>query len=167
MSQNSGNWWSGAGGGAGGGSSKSLQIATALMSTTPTVNGATTLLPVNFDSVDSDTNSTITTGVGWKFTAPVTGSYIIAACITWQPQSAWTAGDEAIMSFTKNVGQTIVTATHWVNVGDSTDLRMTNVLTYALSLTAGDYIQVRARNISSDVMQIAAAYSSFMASWTA
>jgi len=53
------------------------------------IAGATT---INFEDVEFDTHSAVTTGANWVFTAPFTGKYLVSVGVYSQAR-AWLAGD--------------------------------------------------------------------------
>lgn len=56
-------------------SSREISVKAYPSSTTVVASGVTTLL--QFDDVTTDTTGSVTTGSGWRFTAPETGSYVV------------------------------------------------------------------------------------------
>lgn len=103
--------------------------------TAQTLTSSTAVL--NFDTKDIDTHGAVTTGAAWKFTAPVTGRYILTVMI----ETDSTASADAIqMTAGKNSsgGYTYSRTSRGAVVGD----RITLSVTDFYQLVAGDYIQV-------------------------
>lgn len=57
---------------------------------------------VDFDTLSFDSNSAVTTGAAWKFTAPSTGKYRVSIFILWSQSFAYTPGQYVQMSLNKN-----------------------------------------------------------------
>lgn len=57
---------------------------------------------VNFNTVDFDTHSAITTGSSWKFTAPMDGFYQVNARIMLQGASSWQDPEALVLFLYKN-----------------------------------------------------------------
>jgi len=116
-----GTWAAPSGGGGG-----SPVVAQYYMSTSHTANG----VPMNFDTSQIDTNSAVTTGSSWKFTAPSTGYYAVGGCLVS------TSGLNNYISIFKNGSRAQYVAQ--VGVGSNS-----NGFYSIISLTSGDYIDLR------------------------
>jgi hypothetical protein len=57
---------------------------------------------VNFEDVDYDPLSLVTTGAGWVFTCPVDGYYLVTATVTWASTTAWDPAEDAQIEVFKN-----------------------------------------------------------------
>lgn len=88
-----------------------------------------TVTPVNFSTKVFDSTNSVTTGASWKFTAPVSGTYLVS---TIGAVSA-SAGDILLY---KN-GSSNLTLTSWNSTYQ-------NAGSGLISLIAGDYIDIRA-----------------------
>lgn len=102
------------------------------------VSGATSIgiaQPCNFDYKYFDTHNAVTTGLGWKFTAPVSGIYRVSTT----GLVSTTVADIAVF---KN-GALYIVLTDW-----STTLFMSG--SGLVALTAGEYIDIRSTTISQD-----------------
>ncbi len=102
-------------------------------------NGSTPII-VDFGTSDYDTNSAVTTGASWKFTAPVAGKYAVSARVTFAAAS-FTAGNGITLDIYKNgsffqrIGTTraSVTGSASAQVWGNEDI----------SLNANDYVDIR------------------------
>jgi hypothetical protein len=63
-----------------------------------------TLTIVRYDTVVEDSDSAVTTGAAWKYTAPVAGLYAVTAAILWETTTAWagTSAETTEMQIYKN-----------------------------------------------------------------
>jgi len=92
---------------------------------------ASTSTPVNFDTVTYDTHAAVTTGSGWKFTAPVTGYYDVLGAIT--------GSTSASMNFSIYKNGSLFQV-----VGGSANISTAPTsFTGQVQLNAGDYIDLR------------------------
>lgn len=80
---------------------------------------ATTQTRINFDTVDFDTDATITTGSNWHFTAPVAGKYRVSALVTIDLTSAFTQSKYALLQVRKGSGTGTFVATLGAVTGNS------------------------------------------------
>lgn len=87
-------------------------------------------LPFNFDTKIDDTHSAVTTGASWKFTAPVSGKYIVE----YYARSAAAGAFDTRLYLNGSVIQPLVTSD--VNGDDFNG-------STSISLTAGDFIDLR------------------------
>lgn len=98
---------------------------------------------INFDTVEYDTNSAVTTGAAWKFTAPFTGKYRFAFFVHASSAAfngitnAWSVRlfkNGSVHQFiTRDIPQGTTTVPHLggsgtvpLTAGDTADLRMLN-----------------------------------------
>ncbi len=114
--------------------------ARASVSATRTSTHATPLV-INFDTVDFDTASAVTTGAGWKFTAPNTSTYKVSATVLVD-RVAWGVNTVNWIALRKN--GTIVCYLHYDqqdnSVGRTEYIHLHGSTTIAL--TATDYIDI-------------------------
>lgn len=66
-----------------------------------TINNDTVTI-VDFGTVVFDTQSRVTTGAAWKFTARVGGYYSVSATVIFALSAGWEAGEEADLYIYKN-----------------------------------------------------------------
>lgn len=97
-----------------------------------------TVTIVDFGTKDFDTTNSVTTGASWKFTAPVSGKYIIQAEIAYTANGT---GDRNIWLY-KN-GATFARLWYGPNGGGFIDRYINGGTT--MSLLAGDSIDIRAQ----------------------
>lgn len=98
----------------------------------PTANNSTTAAnPFNFDGKEYDTHNAVTTGAGWKFTAPVSGKYSVKAFLN--PFS--TPPSSPYFSIYKN--GSFYSSIGWMTATTA------NCATGTIALNAGDYIDLR------------------------
>lgn len=102
-------------------------LATYTMTTNQSASATT---PINFDTTVIDTNNAVTTGGSWKFTAPVTGNYIIGGNLI-------TSSGTPNVSVYKN-GSFFIYATTIPST--STEVGMGPI---GIPMNAGDYIDLR------------------------
>ena len=57
---------------------------------------------IDFDTVDFDTHDAVTTGAGWKFTAPVPGYYHVDAMTLFQGTTSWSETELPALELRKN-----------------------------------------------------------------
>lgn len=74
----------------------SALVARAKSSSGQSVNHASIDI-IDFATVVYDTHSAITTGASWKFTAPVTGYYVVTASLLFSASTAWAEGEQATL----------------------------------------------------------------------
>lgn len=114
-----------------------------------------TITIVDYDSVDFDTNSAITTGSSWKFTAPETGYYLVQASIVLESSSSWgheTNKEEFASLLYKNGSLFARLATQSAHeIGDYV-IGITGMT--IVSLSQNDYIDVRAYQESGATINI-------------
>lgn len=90
---------------------------------------------VRYDNVLADASSTITTGAGWRFTAPSSGLYQISATISINSVAAATAISQAYFFVNGALGSTF-----W---NDDSIGQIAETATQAFVLSASDYLEVR------------------------
>ena len=95
---------------------------------------------VNFDTKDYDTNSAVTTGASWKFTAPVSGKYSVKSFIEWT-NASFTVGNGVSLDLYKNGSyfsridfRQIPSTASWAPASSGAE---------TINLTASDYIDLR------------------------
>jgi len=94
--------------------------------------------PVNFATKTVDSHAAVTTGSGWKFTAPVSGFYQISASLATSSATSniniyknGSANDYIGYVFTSNVN--CITGGIYLNAGDYIDIRSATSITTATS----------------------------------
>jgi hypothetical protein len=99
-----------------------------------------TVTILNYAVVDYDTTNSVTTGASWKFTAPVSGKYLITGMVTTQNASQ-VAGNRWIGAIYKNgsYNQTAGLRRFDATLTASLDFNFVGTI----SLLAGDYIDFR------------------------
>lgn len=65
-------------------------------------NSTTVPTLIDFNLVERDTHSAVTTGASWRFTAPVAGDYGVSAAILYQSTATWALGEVASLEVWKN-----------------------------------------------------------------
>ncbi len=96
---------------------------------------------IDFEDQSFDTNSAVTTGASWKFTAPATGYYQVNCMIMFANSSAWAAAELAKLEIFKN-------GTLWSVLWRNNQQSTTEVYVMArgsdiVQLNATDYIDIR------------------------
>lgn len=115
----------------GGGTTVAARAKTAAGQSIP---GGYTATVVNFGTVDFDTDSAITTGASWKFTAVTAGYYRVSAAIAYA-----TATQDTYMQISKN-GTVFATLSAWgMILAGSNTFHCGSTLVH---LGVGDYIQI-------------------------
>lgn len=112
-----------------------------------------TSTPVNFDSKVFDTTGSVTTGSGWKFTAPISGKYLITGYVNL-------SGTGGINGQLYKNGSTY-SVICWLPTGAAESF------SYTINLLAGDYIDIRttgAATITGNATQSNAASSNIQIS---
>lgn len=90
------------------------------------IDGST---PVNYETSVIDTHSAVTTGAGWKFTAPITGYYSVYTQVNYTGGGAWT------MQINKN-------GSLYLNGAVAVAAVNKNFGGFIMQMTAGDYFQI-------------------------
>ena len=99
---------------------------------------------VNFDTSDFDTNSAVTTGSTWKFTAPSAGKYHVSAAVLFA-SAVW--GTTSIAELSLNKNGTKVSTLCWLQTQPASNTGSIYVPLAGgdtINLAANDYIDVRA-----------------------
>ena len=126
----------------------STNAAQSIPNTTDTV--------VNFDTINYDTNSAVTTGAAWHFTAPVTGYYMVNACITFNTTNTWADGEPALLSTRINGAQ--ISRLAFTQQGNANSIYKQLVGSDILYLTAGQTLDVTAYQGSGAALVLYNAY---------
>jgi len=58
------------------------------------ISSSTGFTIIDFEDIDYDADTLVTTGASWKFTAPATGKYHIDVMVSFVASSAWAAVSE-------------------------------------------------------------------------
>ena len=108
---------------------------------------------VDFGTKSFDSHNAVTTGASWKFTAPISGKYLVESIIKFTSGGGWASGETAVIKIRKNGSSQKDTentqqATHTNNV--------VIIATDTISLIAGDYIDVVARQNSGASLNLSA-----------
>lgn len=98
---------------------------------------------VNFEDVDYDPFSLVTTGASWAFTCPVDGYYQIIAVVTWASTTTWAPAEDTQIDVYQNGSSAAILARR---DGMPTGVALANSLSggAVLSCAAGDTLDVRA-----------------------
>jgi len=105
-----------------------------------TISNNTTTI-VNFEDLNYDTHSAVTTGASWKFTAPIAGYYHVSSAVMFTATTNWAATEYASLLLVKN-------NTGYRYLGREDDHSTSNVYTFlggstVLYLAVNDYIDLR------------------------
>lgn len=104
---------------------------------------------VNFGTQVTDTHGAVTTGTGWKFTAPVAGQYLVAATIAYEFSTAWAEGQRAQLRAHVNGDLTCELGAPWLGMTSGSVILFATVGGAALvSLASGATLDVRTRQNS-------------------
>ncbi len=95
---------------------------------------------VDYATKDYDTHAAVTTGSGWKFTAPVSGKYSVKASFSIG-SLAWTAGNRSQMALFKN--GSLYCNLNQVQAQATASYAMVVVGSDEIDLNAGDFIDIR------------------------
>lgn len=108
---------------------------------------------VDFEDVELDPGSDITTGASWKYTAPATGIYRVSAHVLFASSNAWnTINERALMQLFKNgsVYRTLARGDGYVSSGPAVQMRLAGASLISLNVT--DTIDIRvAQNSGSNI----------------
>lgn len=98
---------------------------------------------VNFDSktYGFDTHNAVTTGAAWKFTAPVSGYYLVNSFIQYA-SVAWTAGQIGILHVYKNGSDNARLDLNEVEANGTYNITLDGSV--VVEMDKGDYIDIRA-----------------------
>jgi hypothetical protein len=97
---------------------------------------------VNFPNQVYDTDSTVTVGVAWKFTAPITGYYHVDAAIIYVTTTAWALGEVARLQIYKNAAAYLIIGRRDDMNSGATTQQMAVQGSCDVQLNTGDYIQI-------------------------
>lgn len=126
----------------GGGSGSSIGVIAAIYSTAAAQSiGNGTIDIVNFGTIVKDTNSAVTVGANWKFTAPTTGYYEVNAQILFTSTATWAVGEAGRLSIYINGALEVhidrkdnyVTGSNYMQLSGSS----------VVFMTAGDFLDIR------------------------
>jgi hypothetical protein len=117
-------------------------VAVCQKSAAQTINNNTSTI-IDFDSVEVDTDSAITTGASWHFAAPRTGAYILSVSVALASSSLWAADEQAQVYVYKN--GSINVPISWFNNYVNVVYMIGAVVIY---LAATDTIDIRTLQIS-------------------
>lgn len=111
-------------------------------------SGGATNTIVDFGTMIVDTHSAVTTGATWQFVAPLAGSYLVAAMVTFDFTTGWAEHEIARLRVAINgnlsavlgeeEGRDFAASTQLFSVGGPA----------VVSLAAGDVLDVRALQVS-------------------
>jgi hypothetical protein len=110
--------------------------ARAVLTTTQATSGLTI---INFPTITLDTHGAITTGASWKFTAPVSGYYRVAANV-FMSAATYAVNNSSNVFVYKNAS---LYATAWSQAQTTSSINLTPQIETILSLNAGDYLDIR------------------------
>lgn len=110
---------------------------------------------VNFATVTLGA-SYITTGSNWKFTAPVSGIYAIAARLMFTSTEAWDNIENAAIYINKNGSSAAEIARMYAHRISGVALTMAIQGVHLISLSASDYISVGAYQNTGAALQLSA-----------
>jgi hypothetical protein len=115
--------------------------------TAQTMTDATATL-VDFDTKDFDTDNAVTTGASWKYTVPTGkgGYYLVTALVTLQSSANWGVNESIVMYVYKGGSALITMAIRYMQAA-GTYIQAING-SAIISLTAGEYIDVRVKQSS-------------------
>lgn len=134
------------------GSSDTRVVAAKYVTATAQSFGNTALDIVNYDTKVYDTHNAVTTGVSWRFTAPVAGYYKVNAAIAFAGGVTWDAGENIDLVLRKNATNTTELG-YYKNLGTHTQSLRT-AGTDSVYLNAGDYIDVCGRQESGSTLAL-------------
>lgn len=112
-------------------------------------SGATAI--VNFGTSTYDSHSAVTTGASWKFTAPTTGRYTIKANVVLASGS-WLATQQPYLNLYKNGAQVSAGPLFYISATGTWVIPLHIMDT--VQLNAGEYIDVRLLNASSNTQSL-------------
>lgn len=111
-------------------------------------SGGATNTVVNFDTQIVDTHSAVTTGASWQFVAPLAGSYLVAARVTFDVTTGWAEHEIARLRVAVNgtlsavlgqeEGRDFAASAQFLSVGGPA----------VVLLAAGDVLDIRALQVS-------------------
>lgn len=98
---------------------------------------------VQYDTVDYDPYSLVTTGAAWKFTAPLAGYYHIHAAATFALSTTWALGEVADIRIFKNGTQVSILDRDDEMNSAATAQQKTVAGGDTIYLAATDYVDIR------------------------
>jgi hypothetical protein len=104
---------------------------------TSIANGSTTT--VDFATKNFDTHNAVTTGASWKFTAPISGKYLVTAQVASVSGGGWGVGEEwniftGVSAYNTRLGQSSAQAAHTIPMSVNGSI--------VLNMLAGQFIQI-------------------------
>ncbi len=126
-------------------------------------NATTTI--VNYDIVGTDTHSAITSGATWKFTAPHTAHYAIAASLALVPSATWATGESCLLTvFRSGVIFTYLDFRDMYGGAVAMAMRVGGMTT--VPMTAGQYLDIRVNQTSGGALaMISSVLQNHVAIW--
>jgi len=100
---------------------------------------------INFEDVDYDTDSAVTIGAAWKFTAPATGYYHLDCFILFSTTTGWAQGERGHLAVYKN-GVSLAVLSRNDYEGNPGYMPLSGSTT--VHLTINDYIDIRVQQNS-------------------
>lgn len=97
---------------------------------------------VDFGTISFDTDSAITTGAGWRFTAPVSGNYLVSASIIFTNTTTWADVELGALILHKN-GSLYAYLDRKDSYGSASSVYMQLSGTSLVNLSAGEYVDIR------------------------
>lgn len=110
---------------------------------------------VNYNTLDYDTHSRVTTGAAWRFTANEDGKYVVDAALLFSSTTGWIDTEAGALSVHKNNDGTAVAFLDRKDSYGSVSsvfMRLGGITTIALS--SGDFIDVRASQNSGGALTL-------------
>lgn len=106
-----------------------------------------TLTIINYEDLSIDTDSAVTTGAAWVFTAPRPGYYQVSAALLFAGSAGWVSGEAARMDLYKN-GALYAYLDYTDNYAGGATQFVHLAGGDVVYLTTGDTCQIRAIQIS-------------------
>ena len=130
-------------------SGPSTIVASETVAARYTASGATSITSggtviVDFATKDFDTHGTVTTGASWKFTAPVSGIYNVAASVAMS-NASWSAGNDWSINVYKN-GSNHQRVFYYVEQATFANAQPSGSGSVLVKMVAGDYVDIRCTN---------------------
>lgn len=139
----------------GGGSNSAIGIIAAVYNTAAaqSISNAGVDI-VNFGTLVKDTNSAVTTGVNWKFTAPTSGYYEVNAQILFASTLTWAKGEGGRLSVYINgtLEVHIDRKDNYDNGGATNYMQLSG--STVVYMNAGDYLDVRINQNSGGALSL-------------
>lgn len=124
-------------------------------------NNAVTSIPnstvtiVDFATKDHDTHGAWTTGAAAKFTAPISGTYYVNACILLNANTGWAVTDAMQLNVYKN-GNFDTLLDYENDMASASNINRASKGNTTIKLNAGDYIDIRFQQTSGGAITLAA-----------